>query len=353
MRKNQILIPLMAMLTMSVSAQKIKVNNPEINLGQVRYCVPATATFTMKNTGALPVAIKDVDTGCGCTTVSYPKGEIAPGQEFQFSVTYDAKLLGHFTRVVTIFDDSASEPFDVTVNGQVVMNVENYTGEYPEKLGDLYADRNFLEFDDVYKGEKQVQDIHIINPTGQYVEPVVMHLPAYLRADVSPKRLAPKQAGVIHFTLNGAYIHSSGLNQASIYLGKQLGEKVSEDKEIEVSAVLLPQKNEPTAQELANSPRMELSTALVDFHDFGGKAKKKVEILVSNKGKSDLKIETMQMFTPGLEVTLPKRTLRPGESTKMKITGIADVIKKLRTRPRILMITNDFNLPKVIIEVRK
>jgi hypothetical protein len=57
------------------------------------------------------------------------------------------------------------------------------------------------------------------------------------------------------------------------------------------------------------------------------------------------------MFTAGLKVTLPKRELKPGETTRLKITGINKDLKRARTKPRVLMITNDPDKPKVVITI--
>ena len=58
------------------------------------------------------------------------------------------------------------------------------------------------------------------------------------------------------------------------------------------------------------------------------------------------------MFTPGLKVTLGKRTLNPGESTKLKVTATQSQLQKARTRPRVLMITNDPDHAKVVISIK-
>jgi hypothetical protein len=70
-----------------------------------------------------------------------------------------------------------------------------------------------------------------------------------------------------------------------------------------------------------------------------------------NVGKSTLEIRSLQMFTMGLEVSLKDTKLAPGESTKMKITVLTKALKKARTKPRILMITNDPDHGKVMIPV--
>ena len=77
----------------------------------------------------------------------------------------------------------------------------------------------------------------------------------------------------------------------------------------------------------------------------------KGEIILMNDGQTTLNITSLQMFTPGLKVTLSKRELKPGETAKLKITGIAKELKRARTKPRVLMITNDPDKPKVVISV--
>lgn len=339
-------LPLMA------SAQALRSDNPVVDLGQVVYFQPSTAVFSLKNASSKAVKIKDVDTGCGCTSATYPKESIPAGGEVKMRIVFDGKQLGHFQRSILVTDDMSDTPYELTLKGNVVMKVENFSGEYPLTVGSLLADMNAVEFDDVHKGDRLMREIHIMNPSGQYVEPVVMHLPSYLRAEVIPSRLAPKKGGVIRFTLDSRQLHSYGLNQTGVFLAANKGEKVSDEKEITVSTILLPEAVAGDAKERINGPHMQMSTTTVDMTDFAGKAKKKSEIVIQNTGKSNLEIQSMEMFTQGLQVTLPKRTLKPGESTKMKITGIAEQLKKVRTRPRILMITNDADMQKVIIEVK-
>ena len=180
-----------------------------------------------------------------------------------------------------------------------------------------------------------------------------MHLPNYLRAEISPKRIGPKKEGVIHIMLNSSKMKSLGLSQSSIYLSKAMGDKVSEDKEIMVSAVLLPPEPRLDEASLYRSPRIQLSSTTVDLSNIAKGGKKKAEILITNKGKNPLEIRSMQLFTPGIEVTLAKQKLNAGESTKMKITGYAKDLSRVKTRPRILMITNDPRQQKVIIEIKK
>ena len=153
--------------------------------------------------------------------------------------------------------------------------------------------------------------------------------------------------------MNSRNLRLLGRNQANIYLSKNMGENVSEDKEIIVSSVLLPERTPLSEDESKKAPRLSLSANSVDMSKTMGKEKVKKNVLLKNEGNDVLEISAIQMFTKGLELTLPKRSLKPGESTKMKITGYIDILKKVKTRPRVLMITNDPDRQKVIIEIKK
>ena len=106
----------------------------------------------------------------------------------------------------------------------------------------------------------------------------------------------------------------------------------------------------PTKKALA--PKIEMSATDLNLGSFNGKKKLKGEILITNKGKSELDIRSMQMFTMGLQVNLKKSKIQPGETVKMKVTAVAADLKKSRVRhPRILMITNDPDHAKVVVKI--
>jgi len=57
------------------------------------------------------------------------------------------------------------------------------------------------------------------------------------------------------------------------------------------------------------------------------------------------------MFTTGLQLSLNKTRLAPGESAKLKVTAVAKELRGARSKPRVLMITNDPDHSKVIIDI--
>lgn len=343
---------LSALLALPASAQKITTQHEVVDCGQVVFRKPVTAEFVLKNDGHKPLVINNVLKSCGCTEVDYPKTGIAAGESFVIKAVYDAKQMGTFTKQVCLYTNAGEDPFILSMRGKVVGSVVDFAGSYDEMLGVIKSDAQEVEFDDVNRGDRPVQRIHIFNPTDELLEPVVMHLPPYLHAFVSPSKVAPRHSAEISFVLDSKKLRDLGLNQTSVYLGERPGDKIAPEKEIVVSAVLLPGFENMTPTKKALAPKIEMSATDLNLGSFNGKKKLKGEILITNKGKSELDIRSMQMFTMGLQVNLKKSKIQPGETVKMKVTAVAADLKKSRVRhPRILMITNDPDHAKVVVKI--
>ena len=351
MNKRTMILSLAAMAVMQASAQRLTVEKETVDCGSVAYDAPVTAVFELRNKGGRRLKITDVRTSCGCVGVEYPRGEVAGGETFKLRLTYDARQLGRFYKQAAVYSSGSDEPLYLTMRGVVLAEVADYTGAYPFVFGDLRANRNELEFDDVNKGDKPELQIHIRNTGTETLRPNIMHLPPYLSAAVTPEKLRPGHEGRISITLNSDRLHDYGLTQTSVYLANKPGDKVSQDNEIQVSSVLLPGFEGMTDEVRKYAPKMVISADSLLF-DFEGKKKKKGEIKITNTGRSKLRIRSLQMFTGGLKVTLGKRELDTGESTTLKVTAYSEELSKTHTRPRVLMITNDSDHPKVVVRIK-
>ena len=339
------------MLPLYTLAQTITTKSPVIDCGQVVYRNPVTAQFELVNEGSGSLMIKNVETSCGCTKVNYPKGPISENKPFIVSVSYDARMMGHFEKYIDVYTSGASLPYTLTLKGVVVEEIKGYQVDYKYMLGKLKADKTEILFDDVIMGENPTDEIHVVNSTGDMATPVLAQLPDYLQVEVSPSSIAPGGTGVIKFTLESQKLLDYGLMQSSVFLLQRPGDRISREKEIRVEAILLPSFQKMSEQQLVYAPKLKVSDTVLDLGAFEGKKKKKGTILLENVGRRELEISTIQMFTPGILVELPNTKIPPGESVKLKITADRKELKGVRQQPKILMITNDPRNPKVIVSV--
>ena len=339
----------MLLASATAGAQHLQAVRDKVDCGNVIYEHPVTARFELQNKGGGQLQISMVKPSCGCTSIEYPKTPIAAGDKFSITATYDARQLGHFFKDLAVYYNDAKKPLYLSMTGVVVEEAIDYKGDFPFMIGNIQADVNNIEFDDVNRGECPLKRINIRNNGNTAISPVVMHLPNYLLATVSPSTIAPGRQGVVTITLDSRKLRDFGLTQTNVFLGAFPGDKVSHAKEIPVSAVLLPAFTELTETEIANAPQLRLSTENLDLGSFAGKKKRSGVITVENVGRSTLNISSLQMFTSGLSVKLNKTTLQPNETATMKITVEAKGLKTARSKPRVLMITNDPMKSKVVI----
>ena len=319
--------------------------------GVVLWKHPATATFKVKNDGDKPLVISNVTTSCGCTVADWTKTPIAPGATGEVTSTFDAKALGHFYKDIGVYCNASDRPIYLMLQGEVSADPRNYTLTHPYEIGAIRLDKNVIEFDDTHKGEKPSMEILVANTTSDVYTPVLMHLPPYLEAVAVPERIGKKATGKIKVTLDTDKLPKFGLTTATVYLSRFPGDKVSDENAIPVSAVLLPDFSNMSQQQRLNPPAVELSTTELTIPVLAENANKKLSVVVKNVGKSNLEITDLQVFNPALGVQFKKRVLKPGASTKMKITVYGKYLKKVKGTPRVLMITNDPNCPKIIVKV--
>jgi hypothetical protein len=348
--KKTILALTLLTLQTNTFAQRIATLGSSIDCGQVMFRQPVTVEYEITNKGGKPLVISKVLTDCGCTAVDYPKTAIIKGDVAKLHATYDAKQMGHFQKRIAIYSNGSAKPLMLTLSGVVVNEIKNFAGNYPYRVNGVPIDRNEIEFDNVNKGDKPYVLLHLLNTTSQTIQPTLMHLPAYLKAKCSPSKIAPNHTGEIELLLDSRRLPDYGLTQISTYLGLHPGEEVGEQKEIPISAVLLPRFDYDEA-DLIEAPKLKLSATDANLGKFDGKKKLKGGIDISNTGLSTLDITSLQMFTRGLEISLNKTHIEPGETAKLKITAINDELKKARSKPRVLMITNDPAHPKVVINI--
>lgn len=348
MKIRQILL-CFALTPLFLHAQTISLPSSTINCGQVMYKHPVKAEFKMENTGKLPLLIRNIRTSCGCTSVTYPTDAIEPGGTFTVSAVYDAKQMGHFQKEIGVYSNADTQPLMLTIKGVVVEEISHFDGEFPYSIGDVLADKADLLFDNVNQGEQPVEKIHIFNNGNQTVTPQLMHLPPYLKGEVKPSRVAPGRSATIFLQVDSRKLHDLGLTNTSIYLGSFQGDKVSADKEIDVNIVLLPNFEKLSESQLANAPKLQLSKGSLNFDKTSGKAREKDEVEITNIGKSELSIRSLQIIGTGLDISLNKQNIAPGETAKLKVVAIKSMIAKARKAPQVLMITNDPSQPKVII----
>lgn len=355
-KQNNISSILLALLLLFVSivqaeGQKLSIHKQTINLGNTLWKRPVTARIAITNKDSrTPLIITNVDPGCGCMKVEWSKGPIYKGNEAEVNVTYDAKQLGTYDRYIYIYTNASQSPAKVRIKGRITNGQKKAVEDvFPYRIDDILLSTNNLEFPDVYRNDSSQATIELYNDGKDVYTPQLMHLPSYITATFSPSMIARGRHGKATLTLHGDQMPDFGLNQTSIYLARYLGDKVATNNDIELSAILLP---DPTVTvNSSRQPIFSISTNELNMGKIGKKKKLNSYVQITNNGSGVMSLKKIQAFNRAISVNLPKTDIQPHESIKMKISLNTEIFATSKAQPRILLITNDPNHPKVIINM--
>ena len=351
MRCKMLLVLFMFVFSQILLAQKISFEKSVINVGGTLWRRPITAVFTFTNKNHGVLIVEDVDPGCGCLDVKWTKNVLNKGEQGFISITYDAQLLGHFDKVVNVYTNVDDKPQRIRMKGVVLHSVnEEAKNIFPYQIGDIMLSSNDIEFPDVHKGDSATVSFEILNNTDEVYTPQLMHLPSYITAEYTPTMLGRGRRGVVSLKLDTDKMTNIGVNQTNIYLARYSGDKVSDENDISVTSVLLPESL-VSADDLLK-PNLRLSSNVICMGKLGRKSKLTGKVILKNEGAGVLNIEHISVYNQALTVSMPTRLLQPGESMKMKVTLQAKYLDLYNTQPRVLIITNDPDKQKETIVVK-
>jgi hypothetical protein len=120
------------------NAPKIEFKESEFDFKDLDEGPQAKHEFVFKNTGKEPLILTNVKASCGCTTPSWPKEPVLPGQEGKILVTYNTQgRPGPFTKSITITSNASEEAKVIYIKGKVNTIPEKNT--VPVKEGNMLS----------------------------------------------------------------------------------------------------------------------------------------------------------------------------------------------------------------------
>ena len=333
---------------------RISSNTEMFDFGQIEWKKPVTVEYVITNTGNKPLVLTDVRTSCACAVADWPREPIAPGKKGVVKATFDAEALGHFEKSICIYSNAEPHLLYLYFKGVVVREVKDFSKTHPFEVGRIRIDKDEIAFSNVRRGEHPVLEIGVVNLSDRPYRPVLMHLPPYIEMEADPEVLLQGKKGTMRLTLQTDGLQDFGLTQATVYLSRFAGDKISEENEIPVSVILLPDFSQMSAADSLNAPVVQLSENDIDMSEtLKKKRKASHSVVIRNTGKTPLVISKLQVFNPAVEVSLKKTVIEPGKETKLKATIHRRNVDSSRHHLRILMITNDPLHPKVEINIKR
>lgn len=339
---------LMAVLCLSGSA-KVEWLNTSHNFGAFKEDDgKVSCEFRFVNRGSEPVSIRAARASCGCTTPSFTKAPIAPGDTgVVFAMFNPAGRPGRFSKTISMdISGAGAGPRQVlTLSGVVIGSANTLRSRYPVEAGPMKLRTSAVPFGTVIKGKAKSAFVEVYNSSETPIKPTWEHLPTYIRIAASADTIQPGEQIVYSLVLTPTETSLYGILTDSAYITAD-NAKIK----IDLTAILEEDFSQLTPEQRRKAPVITLDDTRVDFGRFpAGSAPITRTFKVSNTGKSDLLLRRVYTIDPGISVEPSTSKIKKGKSATVKVTVDPTLLPAPLLNARIQIIANDPENPISIV----
>ena len=314
-----------------------------------------SVVFEFKNEGMAPLVLSNVRASCGCTTPTWTKEPVEPGQKGSITVTYNPNgRPGRFQKTVTITSNATEATKKVYIKGEVIPKQAKPVNKYTMTVGALSMKSKTLDLGAVKKGETKEAELEYAN-LGKDEHKVALEIApasaaAFMDAQVTLPAVKANETGKFKFTLFTQDTKLYGPVEAEAYVvidGKF--EKTEEYKLVikadiyeDFSALSVEDKQQAPILETANEINLGTITA--------GKPGK-ASLSYKNTGANPLEIR--RLYCEDEHITLKGgKTLKSGKKGNITVEVSTKGLKPGAYARHMLLISNDYEHAKKKITVK-
>jgi len=300
-----------------------------------------TTIFTFKNEGMAPLVLSNVRASCGCTTPTWTKTPIEPGQTGDITVTYNPNgRPGRFQKTITISSNASEPTKKLTIRGEVIPKTQQSVSRFTQKMGDaLAANTRILTYGSVLNTKNITKTIEYTNNSDKEitVEVLLNDKEPWIDAQATLLTVKPKEVGQLHVNVDGTKAKAWGLQNSYIYLAVNGKRQLTEDYKITLSYTI---DEDFSGVDKKTAPILEVASREINLGTLAAGSKASNTLTIKNAGVNPLIVRAVINNSTDVKVTAPKSAIKSGKSQNMKLqitTG-----QEVGTfRKQIDIITND------------
>lgn len=339
---------LMGAYVYAQSVEKIKFEKTTHEFGELDKDAPAIYTFKFTNTSAEPVLLSRVKASCGCTTPSWTKEAVKPGETGEIKVQYNTSRVGPFTKTVTVTYDTLEKPVILYIKGDVKQaeGAEDFVA-FAHNMGGLSLDKINHSIGTLNSNEEKTIEVMVKNVspnkitfTGRYDKEMMF--------EVTPGKteIIPGEKTTIKIRIMGDKFITPGTfsKQVVIYTD----EAENPGKSIQINGSL----NKVYSQaELDRLPNIEFELTEYDGGTVIDGEKVIYAYKFKNTGLDDLVIESVKASC-GCTATAPKDMVIAGGQTSEIVATFDSRGRSGAQTKTITVRSNDPDSPTIVLRLK-
>ena len=311
-----------------------------------------STVFEFKNEGMAPLILSNVRASCGCTTPTWTKEPIEPGQTGSITVTYNPNgRPGRFQKTVTITSNATEPTKRVYIKGEVIPKQAKPANKYTVSVGELSMKTLTLDLGTIKKGESKSGELEYANLTKEdhTVELATSPADNFVINQVTLPTVKPNEIGKFIFAMDTKNAKLYGPVDVFAYVVVDGKKNISDPYRIVVKANVVEDFSNLTVEEKQQAPIMEVENYLNLGNIAAGKVHKE-QFPIKNVGFNPLEIRRVYSVGNHLNVKAPK-PIKSGKKGAVTIEVNAKNLQPGAYTREVVIITNDYQAPVKRIKI--
>ena len=339
----------MALAAVAMMAQDpvITFTKTEHDFGKINEADGRVSTvFEFKNEGMAPLVLSNVRASCGCTTPTWTKEPVEPGQTGSITVTYNPNgRPGRFQKTITITSNATEATKRVYIKGEVIPKQAKQENQFKIAVGELNMKSTTLEMGDIKKGDTRTAELEYTNLKAEEhkVELAVSAADAYLVNQATLPTIKNKEVGKFVFVLDSKATKLYGPVEAAAYVVIDGKKVIDAAHKLTVKANIVEDFSQLTVEQKQQAPIIELAAEQNVGKIAAGKVHKFL-FPVKNSGVNALEIRRVYSTDKALNFKTPK-AIKSGKKGFINVEINAKDLKAGTYSREVVVITNDYKSP--------
>lgn len=274
---------------------------------------PAVYDFVFKNTGDAPLILNNVRTSCGCTSPSWNRQPIAPGQTGSVKVSFDPRHRpGRFNKSITVNSNASNAISSLSIHGTVTSKPADPYAAYRYTVGNLKITANSLNLGSINNTDVAERALDIVNTGAEPVTVTATGVPSFMTVTVTPATLKKGEKGKI------AVKYDAGAKKDWGFVSDKINVAVSPDAKGEIS-VVANIKEDFSKVKPEEAPVASFSETSAELGVLTKNTSHKHEFYIQNTGKSDLIIHKIKTSDNTITANPSRSVIKPGKKAKVNV----------------------------------
>jgi hypothetical protein len=301
-----------------ITFEKTEHDFGKINEGDGRVSV----VFSFKNEGMAPLVLSNVRASCGCTTPTWTREPVEPGQTGSITVTYNPNgRPGRFQKTVTITSNASEPTTKVYIKGEVIPKQAKPANKYTVQVGELSMKTQSLNLGTLTKGAVKGGELEYANLTKEAhnVDLATTDFSA-LATQVTLPTVQANEIGKFVFSLDTKAAKLYGPVETNVYVvidGKRV---LDNAHKLTINAEIVEDFSQMSVEQKQQAPILEIANEIDLGEVEAGKKSIKKTITFTNTNVAPLFIRRVYNPYPNVLACTATSKVNGGKKGKMTVT---------------------------------